>query len=552
MSKRSMFVLGGALAMIASLVIGSSATAKPQGASAGTVTIVHDQEPGILNFYLASGNGYTNSLAISPVLAAGAIYNQNAQLVPQLFEAVPKLVQKEPLIASFKIKQSAKWSDGKPLTGKDYVATWRTLMNPNWDITSREGWEDIQRMVAKGKSVTVYFKPGRGYAAWDALLANTSPMPAHKVAGQDFNKLWQDSMDIASGPFKFQSWQRGTQLSLVKNPAYKAGPAAKIDRLVFRYITGASQYQALKSGEGDVIDAVNPQLQIVDFYKDKKFKVEAGPGYQWEHLDFQQGAKAHPALKKKYVRQAIIQGINRAQIREVLYVKTGLVSSTKVMPILQSHIFKPFEKEYVPAYGRWKFSQKNVIALLKKNGCTGGPDAPSASNSKIFSCPGVGELSFPFTTTSGNPLRALSYEIIQKQMKSVGIEFTARFISPAVLFGGGMLTSGDWQVVLFTFQGGPTSSGTFFGIGGCGGDQNYGAACNAKASAMLKKAQFTADSADRAKLLHASEKILADEVYSIPLFSRPTFLLSSVRVKNAIKNPTNQGSIWNAEKWTIS
>ena len=116
-------------------------------------------------------------------------------------------------------------------------------------------------------------------------------MPAHKVAGQDFNKLWSDSIDISSGPFKFQSWQKGTQLTIVKNAAFKAGPQkAKVDRLVFRYIAGASQFQALKSGEGDVVEP-QPQIQIVDFYKDKSFKVDAGSGYSWEHLDIQSGCE---------------------------------------------------------------------------------------------------------------------------------------------------------------------------------------------------------------------------------------------------------------------
>nr|MBA3403026.1 hypothetical protein [Actinomycetota bacterium] len=49
----------------------------------------------------------------------------------------------------------------------------------------------------------------------------------------------------------------------------------------------------------------------------------------------------------------------------------------------------PFESAYATPYKRWGFSQKNVIALLKKNGCTGGPDESSSGNSKIFSCPGV-------------------------------------------------------------------------------------------------------------------------------------------------------------------
>ena len=550
MRKRSLLLLTGLIALVGSLVIGPAATATTEGASAGTVVIVHDQEPGILNNFLSEGNGYTVSLVMNTILAGGTIYDDKVKLKPYLLTSLPKLLQKEPLKASITYKDSAKWNDGKPVTGADMVATYRTILNPNWDITSREGWEDIAKIQAKGKTVTVTFKPKRAYAAWDVLLG-TSPLPAHKLAGQDFNKLWSDSIDISSGPFKFQSWQKGTQLSIVKNAAFKAGQSAKLDRIVFRYIAGASQFQALKSGEGDVVEP-QPQIQIVDFYKDSKFKVQVGPGYQWEHLDFQQGAKAHPALKKKFVRQAIVQGINRAQIREVLYVKTGLVADLKLIPVLQSNIHKPFEPAYKTPYKRWGFSQKNVIALLKKNGCTGGPDTPSSGNSKIFSCPGVGELTFQFTTTSGNPLRALTFEILQRQLKSVGIQFTPRFISPAVLFGGGTLTGGDWQAVMFTFLGGPTSSATYFGIGGCGGDQNYGASCNRKASALLQKAQFTADPAARNKLLWDAEVILADEVFSIPLFSRPAYLLNSNRVKGPIKNPTQQGSTWNAEVWSVT
>ena len=429
MRKRSLLLLTGLIAVVGTLVVGPSATATTEGASAGTVVIVHDQEPGIINNFLSEGNGYTVALFMNTILAGGLIYDDKVKLTPYLLQSLPKLLQKEPLKASITYKANANWSDGKPVTGADFLATYKTIMNPNWDIVSRDGWVDIAKVQVKGKTVTVTFKKGRAYAAWDVLLG-VSPVPAHKVAGQDFNKLWSDSIDISSGPFKFLSWQKGTQLTIVKNGAFKAGPAAKLDRIVFRYIAGASQFQALKSGEGDVVEP-QPQIQIVDFYKDSKFKVQVGPSYQWEHLDFQQGAKAHPALKKKFVRQAIIQGINRGQIREVLYVKTGLITDLKLIPVLQSNIYKPFEPAYKPPYARWKFSQKNVIALLKKNGCTGGPDTASASNSKLFSCPGVGELKFAFTTTSGNPLRALTYEIIQRQLKSVGIEFTPRFISPA-------------------------------------------------------------------------------------------------------------------------
>jgi peptide/nickel transport system substrate-binding protein len=550
MRRRTIVLVACAAALVASLVIGPAATAKSDAASAGTVVIGADQEPVTLNFYLTEGNSYTTSLAVSPMLASGMIYNQNAKLVPFLFDGEPKIVKSNPLTVTFKYKASAKWSDGRPLTGNDFLATYRTIMNPNWDITSREGWEDIASVKVKGKAATVTWKKGRAYAAWDALVGNTSPMPAHKVAGQNFNDLWRNSLDVASGPFKFVSWQRGTQLVMTKNPAFTAGPQAKLDRVVFRYIPSTpSIFQALQSGE---IDETEPQaqLQIVDIRKNSNFKVQSGPGYFYEHMDMQVGPQGHPALKKKFVRQAIITGINRSQIRQALYVSPGLVASAKDLPVLQSHIFKPFEPTYKQNFARWGFSQKKVIDLLKKNGCTGGPNAPSSNNNDIWSCPGVGKLSFRFTTTSGNQLRALTFEIAQKQLKSVGIELIPRFGPSGTVFGQ-ILPSGDWDIFMFTWQGSPTSSATSFGTYGCGGDQNYMNYCNKKVSAMLQKAQFTPDAKARADILNKAEVIMAEDVPSVPMFVRPGFLINNKRVSGTIINPTNQGSTWNVHTWTV-
>jgi peptide/nickel transport system substrate-binding protein len=550
MRKRWLLLLTGTLALVGSLIVGPAATAKSEAPAAGTVIIGHDQEPTTLNFYISEGNLYATSLAMSPVLVGGMIYNDKAKLIPVLFDGEPKILKAEPLTVTFSYKANAKWSDGRQITGNDFLATYRTIMNPNWDITSREGWEDIASVKVKGKTVTVTWKKGKAYAAWDALVAS-SPVPAHKVAGQNFNDLWRDSIDIASGPFKFLSRQKGTQLVLARNDAYTAGPKAKLDRIVFRYIPSTpSIFQALQSGEIQVTEP-QPQLQIVDIRKNPRFKVQSGPGYFWEHMDIQFGPKGHPALKQKYIRQALIQGINRAQVREALYVRPGLVGSVKELPVLQSHIFKPFEQYYQPNWGIWKFSQRNVIATLKKGGCTGGPDVPTANNDKIWTCPGVGKLSFRFTTTSGNQLRALTFEIAQKQLRSVGIELVPRF-GPAGTVFGQVLPSGDWDIFMFTWVGGPTSSATSFGLYGCGGDQNYMNYCNKKASDLLKKAQFTPDPNERAKLLNQAEKIMAQDVMSIPMYVRPGFLINATSVKGPILNPTQQGSTWNAETWTVS
>ena len=76
---------------------------------------------------------------------------RSAILVPQLFAGKPKLVKANPLTVRFTIKANAKWSDGRQVTGNDFRATYQAIMNKNWDITSREGWEDIRTIQVAGQ-----------------------------------------------------------------------------------------------------------------------------------------------------------------------------------------------------------------------------------------------------------------------------------------------------------------------------------------------------------------------------------------------------------------
>ena len=236
----------------------------------------------------------------------------------------------------FTFKKEAKWSDGKPVVAEDFWATWQVFINPKNNPISRTGYEDIKSVTrGNSKTVTVVFK--KVYADWEALVSS-GVYPAHVVKGKDMNEMFLNSVPVSSGPWKFSSWQKGVQITVVKNPAFKAGPAMKLDRLVFRYILDTnSRFQALKAGEGQVMEP-QPQLQIADFMKDSKFKVDTKVGYTYEHIDFQFGAKGHPALKQPFVRQALIQGMNRAQVAGALY---GEIS--KGLPALQSLIYKPFE-----------------------------------------------------------------------------------------------------------------------------------------------------------------------------------------------------------------
>ncbi len=394
MRKRSIW-LAALLALVASLVVGPGATAGTEKTQAGTVVFIHDQEPPTLRNNWTDNNLYATALITNRIFDGCEKRNEKGNLIPQLCEAKPKIVKKNPLTVTFKYKANANWSDGKPVTGADFVATHAAFVNPAFNVISRTGWEDMKSVKANGKSVTIVFK--KPIADWESYAAN-GLWPAHIIKGQDMNKMFNDSIPVSNGPWKFQSWQKGVQITLVKNTAFKAGPAMKLDRVVFRYILDTNaRFQALKSGEGQFMEP-QPQLQIADFAKDPKFKVQRQISQAFEHIDIQFGPKGHAALKQRYVREALVSGMNRSQVADALYrqISPGLTS-------LQSLIFKPFESAYTKHWAKHPFNQQAVINKLKQHGLHGRSEQADGREQRHLLVPQRRQAVVPVLHDDGQP-----------------------------------------------------------------------------------------------------------------------------------------------------
>jgi peptide/nickel transport system substrate-binding protein len=542
--KRSWFKLLLGAAGVLGLLVASSAAAGPQvkPRAGGTVIYGLDQEPKVLNGYITEGNLFATAEAIEPLLDGGLEYNNRGTLMPVLFAGQPKMLKTRPLTVRFSYKQNAKWNDGRPVTGADFRFLWQTQMNRSFDITSREGWEDISRVVVSGKTVTVTFR--RPYAAWKALVG-TSPIPQHALRGENFNQVWRNDFlnpknnrPISSGPFVFSRWQRGSQLVLTRNPNYW-GKKAYLNQIVFRVVSDTNtQFQAIRSGELSVLRP-QPQLQIADARRNSRLRVQSGPEFSWEHIDMQQGPKGHPALRQKFVREALMRGINRTAITNALYrtIAPGL-------PVLNNVIFKPFEGQYKANWRKYTYSRAAAERLLRNNRCTKGSDG-------IYSCPGVGKLSFRFTSTAGNQLRELTFEVIQAQLKAVGVEVKSTF-GPASHVFGTVLPSRDWDLFMFGWQGSPVSALTDVAIHGCDGDQNDMGYCNRTVTRLLSQASVELNDKKRNAMLNRADSLIANDIPQIPLMAKPGFLIHEKRIQGIVRNPTQQTALWNVSQWWSS
>ena len=411
------------------------------------------------------------------------------------------------------------WSDGKPVTGRTFARR-GVFINPANNVISRTGWEDVKSIKGSGKKAVLVFKKR-------TPTGRPSPSgvyPAHIIQGQDMNKMFLTSIPspavrgASTAGRRVCSWP-------CEERAFTAGPKLKLDRVVFRYILDTNaRFQALKAGEGQVMEP-QPQLQIADFLKDKKFVVDQKIGYAWEHVDIQFGPQGHLALKQPYVRQALITGINRSR---------SLVPCTRRSPLdcrlLTATCSSPSRATTSRTGLSTSSTSRRSSTSFRRRVAPVGRASP-ANNQSIFSCPDVGKLSFRFGTTTGNQLRALAFEIMQRQLKSVGIELVARFQVAGTLFGT-TLPSGDWDLVMFTWVGSPSTPITIKDLYACGGDQNYMNYCNKAGTAIMNAVAGELDAAQRAKMLNSTElKHMVKDIPSIPLFARPIYVIRANTVK---------------------
>jgi peptide/nickel transport system substrate-binding protein len=539
-------ILAGALLVAAIVATPASARpaqggVKPKPRHGGTVSTAVPVEPPSLNWYLGLGASDSTTIVSDQVLAS-AYHDEGpaGRTVPSLAVGEPRMTAGS-FSVTYRIRQNARWSDGVPITARDFVFTWQLLARSKFAIPAdtRELYDKIIRpKVLSPKRVRFVFR--EPVPEWKGLFGPI--LPQHALAGENFDEVWRDRIDnpktgrpLASGPFIFESWNRGSRLTLARNRNYWMRKAY-LDRLEFRFLLPdfGAQIRAVRAREVDLIQGVG-NVPVDDLRSSPGIRVLSGSTFFFEHIDFQLGPKGNPALKKPFVRQAIAHGIDRKFLTSVLY--RGLAPGLKTD---QSAIYLPFQPAYRPHWQRWTFSRTKAIRLLRAHGCERGPDG-------IFSCQRQ-RLSFRFVSTLGSPLRERTFEFIQPQLSRIGIDLVNAF-GPRQLVLGPVLESGDWDLALFSWgYGGDPAQ--LVDVWGCRGRNNLTGYCNPKVTALFRRAAAELRTSRRPPLLNRADALMARDLPTLPLFARPGYVIYNSRIRNVVWSPIDV--LWNAQDWWIA
>ena len=479
------------------------------------------------------------------------IFPQGVDYLPNFKDGTWKL-SGEKMTLVWKVK-ARNWHDGKAVTCGDYVFTHTIARNELVPVVVRDLTNRISNIQctkgAEGTNITVNWKELYPFA--NLTITEYGALPRHALERYyraNPSKLNEApygndaKVTIGDGAYRLVEWRKGSSITVESVGNHPIFGTPQIKRITWRIIPDTNALVAnMLSGAIDAIGTIGITLdQALQLERQAggRFKVFFEPGLTWEHIDVNLD---NPLLQDVRVRRAITHGINRDQIVQQLF--------QGKQPVAHSYL-PPKHPGYTDAVDKYPFDPARARALLQEVGFTPGPDG-------IMRNAAGQRLSLELNTTAGIRVREQVEQIIQQNLREVGIEITIQNFPARVYFGDitnkrkfkalamyawGMTPTSDCDQ-LYTSDGIPNEANGWAG-------QNYPGYKNAEMDKACKAASREIDEAKRNKLLNESVKIFARDLPALPLY----FRVSVAAAKPGLQDFTAVSlsgtyETWNAHKW---
>jgi oligopeptide transport system substrate-binding protein len=438
-------------------------------------------------------------------------------------------VSDDGLSYTFRLRPDGRWSNGDPVTGADFAAAWRRLVDPATASQYAQMLEPVgnaraiiagelppeRLMVAAPEPQVVTVTLARPTAYFPALLSHPSTFPVHRPSlaarGAGFSR---PGAAVTNGAFVPVEWQVGAFVLAARNPHYRDAAGVALDAVRYHHVADpAIELTRFRAGELDVTYTLPPGRRARLALEDA-VGLHTGPQLGVYYYGF--ALDREPFAGASALRRALSMAIDR----EVLAGKVlgdGEIPAWGWVP--------PGVAGYRPQrynWAAWPAAQRITEArrLYAEAGY-------SAARPVSF------ELSYnksPLHDRIAIAVAAMWKQVLGAQVVLRAEEF--RVLKQTIdarqvqAFRGSWIADyNDAHSFLQVLQGG-------FGI-------NLPRYANAAYDALLAQARLTADARERAALLAAAERRLLEDVPLVPLYFYVSKHLVAPRVQGWYDNVMN-------------
>ncbi len=274
-------------------------------------------EPGNLSNVDAGGQGLTEAFS-------GNVYEGLLRLNDD--GSVSKLLAQDYSVSAdgrtytFTLRSGVRFHSGKPLAAADVKSSFERVRSESSQFARKSSYQVVESVEVTDDRTVVFHLSGRSIA-FPYLLSYVwivNPELSDPKSGAD-----------GTGPYKFQSWRRGSTLSIVRNEDYW-GERPKNGGATFHYFTDSSaQTNALLSKQVDLIVNIQSPDALALFDKRAGFTVSEGTSTTKELLAFNDRVTPFGDV---LVRRAVYSAIDRHKLLDAVWGGRGKVIGSMVPP----------------------------------------------------------------------------------------------------------------------------------------------------------------------------------------------------------------------------
>ena len=507
-------------------------TAQPSGAQEITVNALQGEPD---NLDPSRSSFATEAAVIRMVFETLLVFDKDLKPVPGA--AASYDVSSDGKTYTFHLKPDARWSDGQPLTAKDWVYSFKRILNPETaaeyatffseagivgaaDYAAGKGNVDAVGIRAKDDN-TVEFQLQAPVGYFPNLVALWVVPPLRQDIVTRDGWAQSPATYIGNGPFKMSEWVHQDHITLVPNPNY-SGEKPKLQKITMLMVSsGAADYAAYRNNERDW--TLVPDADVNSVRNDPQMSKEA---HEYTELTtfwlIMNNGKA--PLDNPMFRKAISRAIDRqAMIRDIAS-GVGKPATSFIPPGMPGH---------QPELGKdIDFNAAAAKDLLKQAGYGEGLKP-------------VPQLRFRFATTTANQTRA---EFIQAQLKqNLGIDvqlesMEAKAYQAAFKAKDYDLAWGGWGADY------PDPQNWMTGLFACDASNNKYNYCNKQFDEAAARGDAGSDLNQRLQAYAQAQQILANDMPVAPLFFRGRMVLVKAWVQNMVITPKDDYPGWSLLK----
>lgn len=429
-------------------------------------------------------------------------------------------VSEDGLTYTFKLRQGVKWHDGEAFDAEDVLFSLRTSqkLHPR----NRSTFAQITEFLAPDPHTVVLKLAHPTQFLLRALSAGETPIvPSHLYKdGDDPLTHPNNTAPIGTGPYVFKEWVRGSHIIFDRNPDYWDPAFPQIDRLVIRTITdAAARTIAFETGDVDLGNRTPvPYRDLEALEKLPHIRIEPrGYTYSPPNIVIVEANLRDGDLAKLPVRQAIAHLIDREALAKIVFYNRALPSASPVVPYHKDfHLAEP---------SPYAFDVAAAEALLEQAGYPRGANGVRLNLTLDFTSDGqriVGEFLRAALARAGiaielrgQDMGTLIARIYGDQAYQLHLASISNLYDPQVGVQRLYWSKNIIKGVAF-------SNGTGY--------------ANPEVDALLEAAALSADHAERVRLWHEVQRIVARDVPSFPLVAAEWLTIANTRITGDTPN----------------